>query len=118
MLENISDTAGTRLYVKVMECIVETYLNKSLDPIQSIDKMWFAVFFLRFWRQWILLHPVYTLTKNFKTNNAFMCVEFNAHALVSYLLTARDSTPHGNINFFLGCLGLKPARERTGQQEV
>ena len=45
LLENISDAAGTKVYVTVMECIVETYLNKCLDPIQRIEKMWFAVIF-------------------------------------------------------------------------
>ena len=62
LLENISDAVGTKFYVKVIECVVDAYLDKSLDPIQRIEKMWFAVFFLRYWRQWILLHPDYTLT--------------------------------------------------------
>ncbi len=96
LLENISDAAGTKLYIKIIECVVEAYLNKSLDPIQRIEKMWFAVLFLRYWRQWLLLHPNYTLANNFITNNAFRCVEFNAHALLTFLLTARSR----NIDIF------------------
>ncbi len=96
LLENISDAAGTKLYIQIIECVVEAYLNKSLDPIQRIEKMWFAVFFLRYWRQWLLLHPNYTLANNFITNNAFRCVEFNSHALLTFLLIAHSR----NIDIF------------------
>ena len=61
--------------------------------------------FLRFWRQWILLHPSYTLKNNFVTNNAFMCVEFNAHALLTHLLTVRDSITDSDNVFLPWVLG-------------
>ena len=104
LLENISDAAGTKCYVKLIECIVESYLDKPLAPVQRIEKIWFALFFLRFWRQWILLHPSYTLKNNFINNNAFMCVELNAHALLTHLLTVRDSIIRIVTTFFYhGC---------------
>ena len=57
--------------------------------------MWYAVFSLRYWRQWILLHQDYTLKNNFVTNNAYLCVELNAHALITFVMTIQvcgDST--------------------------
>lgn len=62
---------------------------KKLDPIERIEKAWYAVFFLRYWRQWIILHPQYSL-QNFITYNAYICVELNAHALVTFFMTVRD----------------------------
>ena len=45
LLENISDAAGTKCYVKLIECIVESYLDKSLAPVQRIEKIWFSCAF-------------------------------------------------------------------------
>lgn len=91
LLNNIPDATGTKCYVEVMQCVVESYLNKSLDPVTRIEKIWYAVFFLRYWRQWILLCPQYTLKDNFITNNAYICIELNAHALIMFLMTVRDN---------------------------
>ena len=70
---NFSDATGTKCYVEVMQCVVKIYLNKNLNPVTRIEKIWYAVFFLRYWRQWILLCPQYTLKDNFITNNAYIC---------------------------------------------
>ena len=91
LLSNIPDAAGTKCYVEVMQCVVESYLNKSLDPVTCIEKIWYAVFFMRYWRQWILLCPQYTLKDNFITNNAYICIELNARALVMFLMTVKDN---------------------------
>ena len=60
LLNNIPDATGTKCYTELMECVVDSYLNKSLDPLTRIKKMWYVVCFLRYWRQWILLCPQYT----------------------------------------------------------
>lgn len=96
LLDNIPDATGTKCYVEVMQSVVESYLNKSLDPLTRIEKIWYAVFFLRYWRQWILLCPQYTLKDNFITNNAYICIELNAHALM-FLMTVRDNCDDGSF---------------------
>ena len=80
-----------------------SYLDKSVDPLTRIEKIWYAAFFLRYWRQWIILSPQYTLKNNFVTNNAYMCVELNAHALISFVMTIRDN--FNDYNFLPWWLG-------------
>ena len=71
--------------------MVDSYLDKKLDALSRLEKAWYAVFFMRYWRQWLLLKPEYTLNNNLITTNAYMCIELNAHALVTFLMTVRDS---------------------------
>ena len=53
----------------------------------------------------MLLHPQYDLGKNFITSNAYMCIELNAHALVTILLTIRKTLPHDSHCFLPWLLG-------------
>ena len=93
LLDKIKDASATKIYIELIGCIVDSFLDKSLDPVVRIEKVWYAVFFLRYWCEWILLHPSYTLKQNFVTSNAYMCVELCAHALITYLITMRDHFP-------------------------
>ena len=88
-----------------MRAVVDSYLDKSLGVLSRIEKAWFAVFVMRYWRKWILLHPQYDLGKNFITSNAYMCIELNAHALVTILLTIRKTLPHDSHCFLPWLLG-------------
>ena len=68
LLQNIQ---ATKQFVDIIQCVVDSYLDKKLNPIERINKIWYAVFFVRYWRQWIILHPQYSL-KNFITYNAYL----------------------------------------------
>lgn len=121
ILDNIPDAVGTKCYIDIMNCIVDSYLNKSLDPLSRIEKLWYAVFFLlRYWRKWIELSPQYTTQDNFITNNAYMCIELNAHALITFLITVRDNSKNNDL-FMPWVLGsqscektFRAARSMTG----
>ena len=78
---------GTVAYLEMVKSINDSYLDMSLDIQDRIQKAWYAVFVLRYWRQWIVLHPQYALGNNFISNNSYMCVELNAHALIVHLLS-------------------------------
>lgn len=93
LLDKIKDANATKSYVDLIGCTVDSFLDMSLDPVMRIEKVWYAVFFLRYWREWILLHPSYTLQQNFVTSNVYMCVELCAHALITYLITMHDHFP-------------------------
>jgi len=88
-----------------MQCVVDSYLDKSLSPLARLEKIWYANFFVRYWRQWILLSEQYTLQQNFITNNAYLCIELNAHALITFLLNIRDHVSHVNVAFLPWLLG-------------
>ena len=105
LLEQFPEAKATRHYIKITVCAVDSYLDKSLDPIARIEKAWYALFFLRLWRQWIILNRCYTLKDNFITSNAFMCMEINAHSLITHILTIRDHAPCDQYIFLPWLLG-------------
>lgn len=55
-LEKILVAVGTKHYIDMIQCVVDSYLSKELDLLSCVGKIWYATFFLRYWRQWILLH--------------------------------------------------------------
>ena len=90
LLNRLPDAAGTAVYVDIIASVIDCYINKDLDILTRIERVWYAVFFLRYWRQWVLLDSNSTLRDNFVTNNAYQCIEFNANAIVALTLTIRD----------------------------
>ena len=91
LLSQIPDAKGTRAYLTVVKHVMDSFLDKGLDPLSRIEKIWYAVFFVRYWRWWLTHHPNYTLGSNFITQNAYVCIELNAHALIVFLMKLRDS---------------------------
>ena len=79
LLDNIAEARATKCYVGLMKSTIDSYLDKSLDPLKRIEKLWNVVFFLRCWRQWIRVNCQCTLKDNFITYNAYMYIEINAH---------------------------------------
>ena len=63
------------------------------------------IFFVRYWREWILLNEKHTLKQNFLTNNTYLCIELNAHALLTFLMNAHDNVNKNDIVFFPWLLG-------------
>ena len=97
LLSHIPQASGTRCYVKIIKYVIDSYLDKSIEPLQRIEKSWYAIFVLRYWRKWIILNSHYTLRDNFITSNAYCGVELNGHALINFLRMIRDN---GNSSSF------------------
>lgn len=55
-------------------------------PLQRVRKMWYSLFLIRIWRQFILSKKEYTLKDNFLTGNCYSCIEINAHSLILCLI--------------------------------
>ena len=83
LLDSFPDSQGTRCYLQMMKSIVESYLDRHLYPLRRIEA-WFALFFARYWRQWIVCCKKYKLEHNFISLNSYICIELNAHALISF----------------------------------
>ncbi len=105
LLKKIPDAKGTHAYLDVLRSVIDSFLDKKLDKLTRIKKAWYAVFFARYWRQWLLLKPDYCLGNNFITPNAYMCIELNAHSLITFLLTVRDTQPSNSSSFVPWMLG-------------
>ena len=39
LLDDIPGATGTKCYIEVIQCVVDSYLDKSLDPATRIEKM-------------------------------------------------------------------------------
>ena len=109
LLSEIPSAKGTKAYLLVIKSVTDSFIDKSLDPISRLEKSWFAVFFVRYWRWWVLHTPSYSLGSNFITTNAYVCIELNAHALIIYLLSCRDS--HTSEVFLPWKLGSQPCEK-------
>ena len=103
LLDNIPDAVGTKCFIEMIKYVVDSFLNKQLSPLTRIQMIWYANIFVRYWRKWIELHPQYNIKNNFLTQNAFTCIELNAHALVLLVITLRDNFDDNNfIPWMLG----------------
>ena len=90
---------GTHVYLKALKAVLDSYLNKELSPLDRISNVWYAVFFFRYWRQWLLSVPSYSLGNNFITRNSYLCIELNAHTLIIFMRTLRDHYSDGAALF-------------------
>ena len=116
LLSKIPGANASKCYVGLIQCVMDGYLDKILHPIDRIEKLWYAAFFVRYWRKWLLLNKAYTLKDNFITSNAYMCIELNAHAIVIFLLAVRDHMSKVMIAFYPGFLDLNAVKNCLGQQ--
>ena len=67
---------------------------------------------MRYWRQWLLCHKQYTLEKNFITLNSYICIELNAHALITSLLVLRDKLSEiGSDSYLPWMFGSQPCEK-------
>ena len=99
LLMNIPDAKGILAYLKIIKSIADSFLDKKLDCLVRIEKVWYCVFVLRYWCQWIVLCPEYNLADNFITCNAYTCVELNAHSLITFILSLQTVTPSDSVSF-------------------
>ena len=102
LLNRIPDSKATSAFLLLIRCVIDSFLDKKLDILCRVEKAWYAVFFLRYWRQWLILNSRYTLGSNFITLNAYMCVEINAHSLITFIMTLRELDNECFLPWLLG----------------
>ena len=87
-------------------------MNKDLNSLKRISEAWFALLFVRYWRQWLLFHTQYTLEKNFITLNSYICIELNADALITSLLVLWDKLSEiGSDSYLPWMFGSQPCEK-------
>ena len=105
LLTSIPDAKGTTIYLSIMKSINDSFLDKTLECLSRVETAWYAVFVLRYWRQWIVRHSNYNLANNFITSNTYMCIELNAHSLLIHILSLQNLLPPTSENFLSWLLG-------------
>lgn len=98
LIQHVRDSSGTPKYLEIMRKIIDSYMDQSLEPLERVYKIWYALFMLRFWRNFVVSQKSLTLTKNFMTVNCYSCVELNAHSLIICLIRLKEN---GMDHYFL-----------------
>ena len=113
LLDSFPDSKGTRCYVQMKKSIINSYLDKRLSPLRGIEEAWFALFFARYWRQWIICCKKYSLETNYISLNSYICIELNDHALILLLMLLRDKSKSTGVDylFCLWLLGSQPCEK-------
>lgn len=87
---NVPESKGTIMFLRLLRNVVESYRKPDLAPLERIELIWYSLFVLRIWRQFISSEKSLKLGENFLTHNAYTCVEMNAHALVFIILYLKN----------------------------
>lgn len=96
--KHVADSEGTIIYLTLCKLITSSFTARNLTPIERIYNIWYAVYFLRCWRKWIKSNDDYSLSEHFISDNAYTCVELNAHSLIKIVVKLRSD---GRANLFL-----------------
>lgn len=103
---------ATSLYLEMMRNIMNAFMDTKLTPIERIRAIWYPVFIMRIWRQFIENSWQLTLKDKFMTTNCYCCIELNAHALIFLIIHLKE------INradlFFRNYLAASLANRRFG----
>jgi hypothetical protein len=82
-----------------------SFWDKSLSPLERINRIWTVVFCLRYWRRWLTSDKVYSLSKNFISSNAYLSIEINAHRPTLLLVIRKfrlENTPELLVTWLFG----------------
>lgn len=82
---------GTALFLEMAKNIIDSYMDKTLAPLDRVQKIWYSLFIIRIWREFVTKSRKYTLKDNFLTMNCYACIELNAHALIQIMCYLRDN---------------------------
>lgn len=88
-----SSVAGSRATVKFLEIvknIIDSFMDANLKPLERIQKIWYSVFVLRIWRNFVVTSDKFNTSENFLTANCYSCIELNAHSMVLCMLYLKE----------------------------
>lgn len=84
--EKVKNSDGTIQYLNIIRDVIDAFMEKNLKCLQRVRKIWYSLFLIRIWRQFIISSKRYTLKNNFLTANCYSCIELNAQSLILVLL--------------------------------
>lgn len=87
----VENSQATVVFLEIMQNVLDSFMDKSLAPLDRVAKIWYSVFIIRIWKDFIKSHKKLKIKDCFLTSNCYSCVELNAHSLVLCLLYLKDS---------------------------
>lgn len=82
---------GTALFLEMVKNIIDSYMDTTLAPLDRVRKIWYSLFIIRIWKEFVTKSKNYTLKDNFLTMNCYACIELNAHAMIQIMCYLRDN---------------------------
>lgn len=87
LLQNhVNESDATIKFLEIVYNVTTAFLDRSLAPLERIHRMWYSLFFVRIWRDFIRDQNSLVLKDNFLTTYTYNCLELNAHSLVLIML--------------------------------
>lgn len=86
MRNHVNGSQGTIQFLQIIRDVVSSYMERNLTPLQRVRKIWYSLFLIRIWREFILSRKNTALKDNFISQNCYVCIEINAHSLVKCIL--------------------------------
>lgn len=83
---SVVDSQATIKFLEIMRNIHDSFSNNNLSPIERVEKMWYSLFMIRIWRDYVTRCKNLKMKNNFLTTNCYACIELNAHAIVLLIL--------------------------------
>ncbi|XP_044760486.1 uncharacterized protein LOC123317922 [Coccinella septempunctata] len=102
LIERDPQNKGIVAYLKLMRLVIDSFLDPKIDVTHRIYSMWYCVFFLRIWRQWLTINK-YKIGEHFISSNCYTCIELNAHSLINIVVNIREN-PSLSSDMFLPVL--------------
>lgn len=87
---HVQGAFGTATFLELIRDIIDSFLDRKLLPLQRVRKIWYVVFVLRLWREYVKSQRNLSLSKNFLTANCYICIELCAHSLVLTILYLKN----------------------------
>lgn len=91
LIEYVKNSNGTVMFLKIMDNFYTPFTDITMLNLDRVRNVWYALFVVRSWREYVLSHPSLTLANHFMSSNCYNCLEINAHSLVSILVYLRES---------------------------
>lgn len=86
----VKNSGATIYFLEMIRDVLDSYMDIELTPLARVEKIWYHVFILRIWRQYVKSYKKLALKDNFITANCYSCIELNAYSLVLCLLHLKD----------------------------
>lgn len=109
----VIDSEATIVYLQICRNITSSFLDKKLTPSERVYRIWYSVFLLRIWRNFLSKSKMYNVNEHFISSNAFDCIELNALGLVQLIVTLREA---GRSHMFLPTIFDSQVCESTFRQ--
>lgn len=84
--DHVNNSEATVQFLNIMRDFIDAFMDTKLTPLQRVRKIWYAVFLIRMWRNYVLSSKRFTLKENFLTMNCYVCIELNAHSMIKCML--------------------------------